>query len=76
MPHHQQEAEAEARVSAAEFALANRRRQIRLLVEQADQAMRNAAERVAAREKEREASAENLRLATGRYEAGRRTSSR
>lgn len=66
----EQAAEAEARVAAAEFALADRRRQIRLLVEQADQAMQDAQERLAARDKEREASAENLRLATGRYEAG------
>ena len=63
-------AEAAADVAAAEFALADRRRQIRLLVEQADQAIREAMEREAAREKEREAFAENLRLATGRYEAG------
>ncbi len=63
-------AEAASRVAAAEFALAERRRQVRLLVEQADQAMRNAAERLTVREKEREAFAENLRLATGRYEAG------
>ncbi len=66
----QQEAEAEAGVAAAEFALGDRRRQIRLLVEQATQAMKNATERLAAREKEREAFAENLRLASGRYEAG------
>ena len=32
--------------------------------------MKDAAERLAAREKQREAFAENLRLATGRYEAG------
>jgi outer membrane protein TolC len=66
----QQTAEAEAAVAAAEFALENRRRQIRLLVAQADQAMRDAAEQLTASEKAREAFAENLRLATGRYEAG------
>jgi len=66
----QQTAEAEAAVAAAEFALENRRRQIRLLVEQADQAIRDAAEQLTASEKAREAFAENLRLATGRYEAG------
>jgi len=66
----QQTAEAEALVAAAEFALADRRRQIRLLVEQAEQAMLDAAEQLAASEKAREAFAENLRLATGRYEAG------
>ena len=62
--------EAGAGLVAAEFALEDRRRQIRLLVEQADQSLKDAAERLAAREKEREAFAENLRLATGRYEAG------
>jgi outer membrane protein len=66
----EQTAEAEAGVAAAEFALGNRTRQVRLLVEQASQSMRDAAERLVAREKQREAFAENLRLATGRYEAG------
>jgi len=66
----QQTAEAEALVAAAEFALGDRRRQILLQVEQADQAMLDAAEQLAASEKAREAFAENLRLATGRYEAG------
>ncbi len=66
----QQTAEAEALVAAAEFALGDRRRQIRLQVEQAEQAMQDAVEQVAASEKAREAFAENLRLATGRYEAG------
>jgi outer membrane protein TolC len=66
----EQTAEAEAGVAAAEFALENRRRQVRLLVEQASRSMREAAERLVAREKQREAFAENLRLATGRYEAG------
>jgi outer membrane protein TolC len=66
----EQTAEAEAGVAAAEFALENRRREVRLLVEQASQSMKDAAERLVAREKQREAFAENLRLATGRYEAG------
>jgi outer membrane protein TolC len=66
----QRTAEAEAMVAAAEFALGDRRRQIRLQVEQAEQAMLDAAEQLAATEKAREAFAENLRLATGRYEAG------
>jgi outer membrane protein len=65
-----QQEEAESRVAAAEFALENRRRQIRLLVAQADQSIQDAVERLAAREKERDAFVENLRLATGRYEAG------
>lgn len=62
--------EAEARLAAATYALEDRRRQVRLLVERASQAIADATERLAAREKEREAFAENLRLATGRYEAG------
>jgi outer membrane protein TolC len=66
----QQTAEADALVAAAEFALGDARRQIRLLVEQAAQAMQDAAEQLAASVKAREAFAENLRLATGRYEAG------
>jgi outer membrane protein TolC len=66
----QRTAEADANVVAARFALADRRGQVLLLVAQADQAIRDAAERLAQRLKEREAFAENLRLATGRYEAG------
>ncbi len=66
----QQTAEAEAQIIAAEFALGDRRRQIRLEIEQAEQAMQDAAEQLAASDKAREAFAENLRLATGRYEAG------
>jgi outer membrane protein len=65
-----QAAEAEAGVAAAEFALNDRRREVRLLVAQAAQAISDAAEQLAASEKAREAFAENLRLATGRYEAG------
>jgi outer membrane protein TolC len=65
-----QQDEAAARVAAAEFELENRRRQIHLLVAQADQSLQDAVERLAAREKERDAFVENLRLATGRYEAG------
>ena len=66
----EQTAEAQAQLAAAEFAYNNRRRQIRLLIEQAEQAMLDAAEQLAASEKARESFAENLRLATGRYEAG------
>jgi outer membrane protein TolC len=46
------------------------RRLVRLQVEQAALSVRAAAERTDARRKEREASGENLRLATGRYEVG------
>ena len=66
----EQTAEAEALVASSEFEFNNRRRQVRLLIEQAEQAIRSAAEQLVASEKAREAFAENLRLATGRYEAG------
>jgi outer membrane protein TolC len=66
----EQTAEAAAQVAASEFAYSERRRQIRLLVEQADRTMQDALVQEEARRKEREASTENLRLATGRYEAG------
>jgi outer membrane protein TolC len=66
----EQVAEADAQLVAAEFALNDRRREIRLLVEQAANSMQDAVEQLAASEKSREAFAENLRLATGRYEAG------
>jgi outer membrane protein TolC len=66
----QQTAEAEARLAEANIALDNRRRQIRLLVEDAAQSIEDAREHIQSREKEREAFAENLRLATGRYDAG------
>jgi outer membrane protein len=65
-----QTAEAEAQLASANIALDNRRRQIRLLVEDAAQSIVDAREHVQSREKEREAFAENLRLATGRYDAG------
>jgi outer membrane protein TolC len=65
-----QTAEAEARLASATFALEDRRRQVLLLVEQAVQSIASAEERLRVRTKEREAFAENLRLATGRYEEG------
>jgi outer membrane protein TolC len=46
------------------------RRLVRLQVEQAALSVRAASERSDARRKEKEASEENLRLATGRYEVG------
>jgi outer membrane protein len=62
--------EAEASLESVRFAVTDIRRLIRLEVERAALAVREASERIEARRKEREASAENLRLAVGRYEVG------
>ena len=62
--------EAEATVSSARHAVTDERRRIRLEVEAGALSMEESRERIAAREKELEASGENLRLATGRYEVG------
>lgn len=62
--------EAQASLASTRFAVADLRRRIRLEVEQAALAVREASERIEARRKERDASGENLRLATGRYEVG------
>ena len=66
----QQVAETQAQLSAARFAVTDYRRLVRLQVEQAALAVRSSREQSDARRKEREASGENLRLATGRYEVG------
>jgi outer membrane protein TolC len=66
----QQVAEAEGRLSSARYAVADFRRLVRLQVEQAALSLRESTERAEARRKEREASEENLRLATARYEVG------
>lgn len=63
-------AEAEAQRASAAFAVADFRRLVRLEVERAVLAVREAKERHAARLKENEAFAENLRLAAARYEVG------
>jgi TolC family type I secretion outer membrane protein len=65
-----QVAEARAQLDAARYAVTDFRRLVRLQVEQAALSVRAAAERTDARRKERDASGENLRLATGRYEVG------
>ncbi len=62
--------EAEAALAAVRHQLADARRQVLLQVEQAAYGVSEAAERIEARKKEREASDENLRLATARYEVG------
>jgi outer membrane protein TolC len=66
----EQVAEARANLDAARYAVTDFRRQIRLRIEQAALSMRAASEQTEARRKEKEASEENLRLATGRYEVG------
>jgi len=62
--------EAEASLSAARHAETDRRRSVRLEVEQASLSVREASERFEARRKEQEASGENLRLARERYKVG------
>jgi len=62
--------EAEASLSSVRHALTDTRRQVLLQVEQAAYGVSEASERIGARKKEREASDENLRLATARYEVG------
>jgi outer membrane protein len=62
--------EAEASLSSIRHELNDARRQVLLQVEQAAYGVTEASERIGARKKEREASDENLRLATARYEVG------
>ena len=62
--------EAEASLFSARHQLTDTRRLVILQVEQAAYGVSEAAERIEARKKEREASDENLRLATARYEVG------
>ena len=62
--------EAEASLSSVRYELTDARRRVLLQVEQAAYGVSEASERIGARKKEREASDENLRLATARYEVG------
>ena len=62
--------EAEASLASVRHELTDARRRVRLQVEQAAYGVSEASERIGARKKEREASDENLRLATARYEVG------
>lgn len=66
----QQVAEAQALRDSARHAVTDFRRLVRLQVEEAALSVRAAQERSDARRKEKEASEENLRLATGRYQVG------
>ena len=62
--------EAEASLSSVRHELTDARRRVILQVEQTAYGVSEASERIRARKKEREASDENLRLATARYEVG------
>jgi len=66
----EQVAEARANLDSARYAVTDFRRLVRLQVEQAALSVRAAFEQTEARRKEKDASDENLRLATGRYEVG------
>ncbi len=63
-------AEAEALLASARAAATDERRAVRLDVEQAALAVQETSQRIEARRKEKEASDENLRLATARYQVG------
>jgi outer membrane protein len=62
--------EAQATVSSAGHEYSEAKRRVRLQVESSAYGAQEAKERMATRKKEREASEENLRLATARYEVG------
>jgi len=62
--------EASATISSTRYELAEAKRRVRLQVEASAYSVQEAQERLGARKKEREASEENLRLATARYEVG------
>ncbi|HAM33636.1 MAG TPA: hypothetical protein DCP41_09135 [Deltaproteobacteria bacterium] len=62
--------EARATLSSVRYEIIEARRRVRLEVERSAYGVQEARERLAAREKQREASEENLRLATARYEVG------
>jgi len=66
----EQAKEASATISSTRYEFIETKRRVRLQVEASAYSVQEARERLAAREKEREASAENLRLATARYEVG------
>ena len=66
----EQVAEARANLDSARSGVADFRRLVRLQIEQAALSVRAASEQAEARRKEKDASEENLRLATGRYQVG------
>ena len=66
----EQAKEALAAISSARYELIEAKRRVRLEVEVSSYSVQEARERLSARKKQRDASAENLRLATARYEVG------
>jgi outer membrane protein len=62
--------EASATISSTRYQITEAKRRVRLEVERSAYGVQEAQERLEARKKEREASEENLRLATARYEVG------
>jgi len=66
----EQAREATAALSSVRYELIEAKRRVRLEVEVSAYGVQEAEERLAARKKQRDASAENLRLATARYEVG------
>jgi len=67
---HQQVVEAEALLASSRASVTEERRLIRLDVEQAALGLEETSQRIEARRKEKDASDENLRLATARYQVG------
>jgi len=66
----EQEKEASATISSVRYEVIEAKRRVRLEVEVSAYGVQEAQERLAARKKQRDASGENLRLATARYEVG------
>jgi OMF family outer membrane factor len=66
----EQTKEALATISSTQYELIETRRRVRLQVEVSAYSVQEAQERLSARKKQRDASEENLRLATARYEVG------
>ena len=66
----EQAKEAEATISSVQYEFIETKRRVRLQVEVSAFSVQEAQERLSARKKQRDASEENLRLATARYEVG------
>jgi outer membrane protein TolC len=62
--------ESQATLSSVRYEIVEAKRRVRLEVERSAYSVQEARERLVARRKQREAAAENLRLATARYEVG------
>jgi len=66
----EQTKEALATISSTQYEFIETKRRVRLQVEVSAYSVQEAQERLSARKKQRDASEENLRLATARYEVG------